>query len=235
MMQDNLVYIVIIALIGAIALGINYFISQREHNSSVKHDRLDWLRKQTFHTLDAIATLKAAGCKPEILEKLNSHAMVQIEEISLLAPDSDLMTQVNNQKETADRTAAGQGAFNSDKELKRFQIYINFTEKLLSQMLKKGKLSPLLAENYGQELYWLNISIVAEAHINQAKQFIAQDEKLTALSHLKHAKAVIVRAMVPQNKKQPKLDIIQPQIDAIQPRKSNHGGALEDSIDNFLK
>jgi hypothetical protein len=235
MLQGNLIYIVIIAVIGAIALGVNYFISQREHNSSVKHERLDWLRKQTFYTLDAIATLKAAGCKPEILDKLNNHAMVQIEEISQLAPDSDLMTQVNNQKETADRTAPGQGAFHSDKELKRFQIYINFTEKLLSQMLKKGKISPLLAENYGKELYWLNISIVADAHIHQAQQLLIQDEKLTALSHLKHAKAVIVRAMVPQQKKQPKLDIIQPQINAIQPRKASHGGALEDSIDNFLK
>ncbi|WP_028470946.1 hypothetical protein [Neptunomonas japonica] len=235
MLQDNLIYIVIIAVIGAIALTINYFISQREYNTSAKHERLDWLRKQTFNTLDAIATLKAAGCKPEILEKLNNHAMVQIEEISQLAPDSDLMTQVNNQKETADRTAPGQGVFHSDKDLKRFQIYINFTEKLLNQMLKKGKLSPLLAENYGQELYWLNISIVADAHIHQAQQFIGQDEKPLALSHLKHAKAVIVRAMVPQQKKQPKLDLIQPQIIAIQPRKTKHSGALEDSIDNFLK
>lgn len=235
MLQDNLIYIVIIALIGAIALGISHFISQREHNAIVKNDRLNWLRKQSFYTLDAIATLKAAGCKPEILEKLNQHAMLQIEEISILAPDSDLMTQVNNQKETADRTAAGQGVFNSDKDLKRFQIYINFTEKLLGKMLKKGKLSPVLAENYGQELYWLNISIVADAHIYQAKQLLLQDDKLLALSHLKHAKAVIVRAMVPQQKKQPKLDLIQPQINAIQPRKNNHGGALEESLDDFLK
>lgn len=235
MLQDNLIYIVIIALIGAIALGISHFISQREHNAIVKNDRLNWLRKQSFYTLDAIATLKAAGCKPEILEKLNQHAMLQIEEISMLAPDSDLMTQVNNQKETADRTTPGQGVFNSDKDLKRFQIYINFTEKLFGQMLKKGKLSPLLAENYGQELYWLNISIVADAHIHQAEQLLSQDEKLLALSHLKHAKAVIVRAMVPQLKKQPKLDLIQPKINAIQPRKVNQGGALEDSLDSFLK
>ena len=235
MLQDNLIYIVIIALIGAIALGISHFISQREHNTTVKNDRLNWLRKQSFYTLDAIATLKAAGCKPEILEKLNQHAMLQIEEISMLAPDSDLMTQVNNQKETADRTAPGQGVFNSDKDLKRFQIYINFTEKLFRHMLKKGKLAPLLAENYGQELYWLNISIVADAHIHQAEQLLSQDEKLLALLHLKHAKAVIVRAMVPQSKKQPKLDLIQPKIIAIQPRKVNQGGALEESLDNFLK
>jgi hypothetical protein len=235
MSQDNLIYIVIIALIGAIALGINYFISQREHNTSVKSARLTWLRNQTFYTLDTIATLKAAGCKPEILDKLNQHAMILIEEISTLAPDSDLMTQVNNQKETADRTVPGQGVFSSDKDLKRFQIYINFTEKLLSQMVKKNKLSPQLAKNYGEELYWLNISVVAEAHIHQAHSFLHSDEKLTALSHLKHAKAVIVRAMVSQQKKQPVLDRIQPQIDDIQPRKVSHGGALADSLDNFLK
>ncbi|SFG61511.1 DNA topoisomerase I [Neptunomonas qingdaonensis] len=235
MLQDNLIYIVIIALIGAIALGISHFISQREHNAIVKSERLTWLRKQAFYTLDAIATLKAAGCKPEILEKLNQHAMLQIEEISMLAPDSDLMTEVNNQKETADRTPPGQGVFNSDKDLKRFKIYVNFTEKLLAEMLKKGKLSTILAENYAQELYWLNISIVADAHMHQAQQFLTQDEKLLALSHMKHAKAVIVRAMVPQQKKQPKLDLIQPQINAIQPRKVNQGGALADSLDNFLK
>lgn len=235
MSQENLIYILIIALIGAFALVINYFISQREYNATAKNDRLTWLRKQTLNTLDAITTLKAAGCKPEILDKLNQHAMLQIEEISTLAPDSDLMTQVNNQKETADRTLSGEGTFNSDKDLKRLQIYIKFAEKLLTEMIRKGKLSPLLAQNFGQELYWLNISTVADANVNQANQFLVQNEKLLALSHLKHAKAVIVRAMVPQQKKQPKLDLIQPQIDAIQPKKVFNGGALSDSLDNFLK
>ncbi len=235
MLQDNLIYIAIIALVGAAALFINYFITRQEHNTSMKNSRLGWLQTRTLHTLDAITALRSAGCKPDILEKLNQHAMVLIEEISLLAPDSDLMTQVNNQKETADRTAPGTAQFTSDKELKRFQIYINFTEKLLAEMLKKGKLSQALARNYGQELYWLNLTVVAEAHINQGQRHLNENDPLTALSHFKHAKAVIVRAMVPQIKKQPLLDRIQPMIEEIQPNKTANAGTLADSLDNFLK
>ena len=235
MLQDNLIYIVLIALVGAIAITVSYFISRKEHNFYVKSHRLEWLKSQTAYTLDAITTLKAAGCRADLIERMNQHALGLIEEISRLAPDSDLMTQVNNQKETADRTPSGQGQFTNDKDLKRFQIYVNYTEKLMTQWIKKGKMSPTLAKNIGKDLYWLNISVVAEAHINQANILIQQEDKLTALSHLKHAKAVVVRAMVPQNKKQPILDRIQPQIEIIQPRKVVQGGALEDSIDSFLK
>lgn len=235
MLKENLIYIVIIALIGAIALTISYIITRREQKAQAKSDRLTWLRKQAIHILDGITTLKSAGASAGLLEKLNKQAMVYIEEISLLAPDSDLMTQVNNQKEAAERTPAGQGLFRSDKDLKRLQIYIRFTEKLLTEQVKKGKLTGTLAKSYGQELYWLNIRVVAEAHENQALQLIADGDKLTALSHLKHAKAVVVRAMIPQAKKQPILERLQPQIEEIQPRKIIHAGALEESIDDFLK
>lgn len=234
-LKENLIYIVIIALIGAIALTISYIITRREQKAQAKSDRLTWLRKQAIHILDGITTLKSAGASAGLLEKLNKQAMVYIEEISLLAPDSDLMTQVNNQKEAAERTPAGQGLFRSDKDLKRLQIYIRFTEKLLTEQVKKGKLTGTLAKSYGQELYWLNIRVVAEAHENQALQLIADGDKLTALSHLKHAKAVVVRAMIPQAKKQPILERLQPQIEEIQPRKIIHAGALEESIDDFLK
>lgn len=235
MSQTDLIYILIIALVGAAALSVNYYFTRREQHSQARHERLQWLHKEATHLLDAITLLKSAGAKPELLERLNQKAIRLIEEISLLAPDSELMAHINSHKETADHTQAGEGDFKSDKELKRFQIYINFTEKLLEEMLKKGEITPQLARTFGQDIYWLNISTVAQAHINQANQLLETDDKLSALSHLKHAKAVLVRAMVPPALKQPKLAEIQPVIDAIQPKKSFQGGALADSLDVFLE
>ena len=233
MQQESVLYLIIIAAIGLAALGLNHIISRREHAAEVKQERLKDLRTQTFHILDTITALKAAGCKNDILDRLNQHAMVLIEEVSMLAPDSDLMTQVNNQKETADRTIPSHTQFTSDKELKKFQIYVNYTEKLLKKMLAKGKISPIQARNYGQELYWLNISVVADAHIMQAKMLLESGDKLIALSHLKHAKAVVVRAMVAQHLKQPKLNEIQPLIKELEPKRSSYGGTLEDSISDI--
>jgi len=230
MQQESVIYICIIAAVGLAALGLNHFISRREHAAEVKLRRLKELRTQTFYILDTITSLKAAGCKNDILDRLNQHAMVLIEEISLLAPDSDLMTQVNSQKETADRAMPNHANFTSDKELKKFQIYVNYTEKLLKKMLNQGKISPIQARNYGQELYWLNISVVSDAHIAQAKMILESGDKLIALSHLKHAKAVIVRSMVAQHLKQPKLNEIQPLIKELEPKRSSYGGTLEDSI-----
>jgi hypothetical protein len=227
---EYIYYLLFIAVIGMCAIGLNYFISRREHAAEVKSDRLRELRTQTFYVLDTITALKSAGCREDILDRLNQHALSLIEEITLLAPDSDLMTQVNNQKETVDRTLPGQAKFSNDKDLKRFQIYINYTEKLLKKMLDQNKISPSQAKGYGQELYWLSILVVAEAHIQQAHQLLNNGERLMAYSHLKHAKAVLVRSMVSQTKKQPKLDEIQPLIKELEPKKTVYEGTLGDKV-----
>lgn len=232
---ESLLYIAIIALVGSAALFTNYFIARKEHQGALRSARLQWLQTQTVHVLDTISILRSAGCKTDIVERLNQHALLLIEEISLLAPDSDLMAQVNNQKESVERTAPDQARFSNDRDLKKLQIYINYTEKLLSAMVTKGELSAPLAKNYGKELYWLNIRTVADAHVQQGQRHLANDDKLTALSHFKHAKAVVVRAMVAQAQKQTMIDQIQPLIDAIQPKKAPQKGTLEDSLDSYLK
>lgn len=234
MSEENLIYLLIIALIGSIAVSVSYFITRRETNARNVSNRLQWLGKQTLHCLEAISMLKAAGCMPELLDRLNHHALRYIEEISTLAPDSDLMTQVNAQKETADRMTQGQRGFTSDRDLKRFQIYVNYTENLLKDMVEKNELPYALGSSYAKELYWLNIRVVANAHVSQANQLLTENDKLTALSHYKHAKAVLVRAMVPPKQKQPLIDEIQPRILELEPKKIYRGGALEDSLDNYL-
>jgi DNA topoisomerase IA len=141
---------------------------------------------------------------------------------TVASPDTDLRLQVSK--------AAGKAKFSNDKDLKRFQIYINYTEKLLKKMLDQNKISPSQAKGYGQELYWLSILVVAEAHIQQAHQLLNNGERLMAYSHLKHAKAVLVRSMVSQTKKQPKLDEIQPLIKELEPKKTVYEGTLGDKV-----
>ncbi|MBV0931949.1 DNA topoisomerase I [Marinobacterium weihaiense] len=234
MLGDNLYLVLLIAGVGILALVVNYVVTTREQESEARRERLDWLQTQAEHTLNALAVLKETGCRQDIVDKLNQHAMALIEEISLLAPDSELMTQVSDLKETSDRTRPDKTRLNSDRAVKRAQIYINFAEKLLIQMAKAGKMTGQLARTYQEELYWLNVSLVADAHRHQATRLLEMGDKHTALTHLKHAKAVLVRATAPQRQKKPKLDEIQASIDGIQPRRNYGAGALAESLDDYL-
>lgn len=229
MLLDNLIYIAIITVLGIGALSLNFFLTNREKNNKLKSERLAWLSEQTARVLEAIAALKQVNCKPEIVDKLNQLALVYIEEISMLAPDSDLMSEVNKQKESADRAAAGQAELSNDRELKRTQIYIRYAEKLIRQLNEKQKLNQKLADYYITELFWLNIRIVVEAHQTQSERFLKADDKLIALSHLKHAKAVLVRARVDQELKRPYLESLQKGIDELQPKRVDYGSSALDS------
>ncbi|WP_417534116.1 DNA topoisomerase I [Marinobacterium stanieri] len=234
MLGDNLYLVIMLAGVGILALAVNYVITSREQMSEAKRDRLTWLSTQAEHTLHALAILKEAGCRQDIVDKLNQHAMALIEEISLLAPESELMTEVSQLKESSDRSRPDKARFNSDRAVKRAQIYINFAEKLIIQMAKGGKMTGQLARTYQQELYWLNVSLVADAHQNQANNLLEAGDKQTALTHLRHAKAVLVRATAPQRQKQPRLDELQAQIDKLQPKRTWGGGALAESLDDYL-
>lgn len=234
MLGDNLYLVIMLAGVGILALVVNFVLTTREQESQARRERLDWLKTQAEHTLSALAVLKESGCRQDIVDKLNQHAMALIEEISLLAPDSELMTQVSDLKETSDRTRADKSRFNSDRAVKRAQIYINFAEKLIIQMAKAGKMTGQLARTYQQELYWLNVSLVADAHHHQATRLFEMGDRNTALSHLKHAKAVLVRASAPQRQKQPKLDELQAKIDQLQPKRNLGAGALAESLDDYL-
>lgn len=235
MLRDNLVFIILIAVVGVAALLINYFINLRENQQESRSSRLRWLKEQAEHTLNALAILKEADCREDITDKLNQHALALIEEIGVLAPDSELMTDVSRMKETSDRARPTQGAFDSDRAVKRAQIYITFAEKLLIDMANRGKMTPQLAINYQQDLYWLNLSLVADAHLAHSAKLEQGGDKIGALSHLKHAKAILVRAKVTQRQKQPKLDQVQAIIDRIQPPKDFGPGKLAAALDDYLK
>ncbi|EPJ51902.1 MAG: hypothetical protein OFPI_15890 [Osedax symbiont Rs2] len=234
MLIEKLVYIIAIVCIGVLAIALNYFITNRERDSSNKHERLNWLNEQATRTLEAMKALKEANCKPEIIDRLNQHVTLQIEEISTLAPDSEIMNRINQKKETTDNTMSSAKHLSNDRELKRIQIYITYTEKLIRQMVRNRSINMKLGKTYMSELYWLNIRNVVDAHRTQADRVMENDDKLTALSHLKHAKAVIFRAQVSQAMKQERLTDIQQKIDKIEPKKTPYlSPDDDDEMNNF--
>ncbi|MCJ8297977.1 MAG: hypothetical protein MJK13_03440 [Pseudomonadales bacterium] len=234
MLIENVVYIIAIVCIGVMAIALNYFITNRERDSSNKYERLNWLNEQATRTLEAMKALKESNCKPEIIDRLNQHVTLQIEEISTLAPDSDIMNRINQKKEVTDNTMNSARHLSNDRELKRIQIYITYTERLIRQMVRNRSINMKLGKSYMSELYWLNIRNVVDAHRTQADRVMENDDKLTALSHLKHAKAVIFRAQVSQALKQDRLTDIQKKIDLIEPKKASYLSADdEDDLNNF--
>ncbi|WP_299177082.1 DNA topoisomerase I [uncultured Neptuniibacter sp.] len=234
MLNDNLIYIILIAVVALVALTVNYVITTREQQEDAKDKRLTWLKGQAEHILHAIAVLREANCKPEIVQKINEHATSLLEEVSMLAPDSELFNSLSQQKDASDKAYASPEAFASDKSLKRAQIYINFAEKLVIQLAKGGKITLTLARSYQQELYWLRITVVVDAHISQGDKFKSTEDMMTALSHYRHAKALLVRANIPHNIKRPRLDSVDEMINQIQPKRTRSTGTLSDSMDRFL-
>lgn len=234
MLQDNLIYVVLIAIVGLAALTVNFIITTREQQENARQKRLTWLQSQSEHLFKAIAVLREAGCKPEIVSKLNEHAVSLLDEISLLAPESELLEATTRLQRNADSARPNTEVFANDKALKRAQIYINFAGKLVVQLARGGKLTPILARSYQQELYSLRIRVVVEAHINQGTRFEAAGETMTALSHYKHAKALLVRASLPRQSKAIAMDRLQKLISNIQPQRPKSRGTLADSIDRLL-
>ncbi|MFT5707981.1 MAG: hypothetical protein ACI9ES_002283 [Oceanospirillaceae bacterium] len=233
MLIENIAYIVAIIFVGVLAISLNYYITNRELDTTNRQERLTWLNEQAIRTLEAIKSLKTAGCKPEIIEKLNQHVTLQIEEISTLAPDSEIMNQINQKKEITNNTLASTSHLNNDRELKRIQIYITYTERLVKQMVKKNTINTKLGKSYMSELYWLNIRNVVDAHRTQADRVLENNDTLTALSHLKHAKAIIFRAQVSQAMKQERLDDIQMKIVKLEPLKTAYPDPADDNDDDF--
>ncbi len=213
MINDNLFYVIILISVLFGAVGINALIQFRDENNRKRLERLNWLSEQSTHTLNALSILKQTGCRAEIVEKLDQHAMSLIEEMAVISPKLDMeipnAADVNSPPEVQ--------PLSSDRAIKRAQIYINFAEKLILDMARAGRLTMQLAQTYKQELYWLSITVVADGHIHQAKQLEAEGQPLAALSHLKHAKAVLVRAMIPESQKKSRIETLQSDIDRLKP------------------
>jgi len=234
MLHDNILLVVLIAIVGLVAITVNFVITTREQQEEAKEKRLTWLKGQAEHILQAIAVLREADCKPEIVQKINEHAISLLEEVAILAPDSELYEALTQQKDTADKAFPSPDAFDSDRSLKRAQIYINFAEKLVLQLARGGRITRTLARSYQQELYWLRITVVADAHIMQGERFKKSDDLMTALSHYRHAKALLVRANIPVQNKKSRMDTVEELIESIQPKKPRPQGSLAESLDRLL-
>ena len=233
-MNDNLIYVFLIAVVGLVALIVNFIITTREQQEDAKDKRLTWLQGQAEHIFQALAVLREADCKQEIIHKINEHATSLLEEVAMLAPESELFQSLSQQKEAADKAHSSPHVFDSDKALKRAQIYINFAEKLVLQLAQGRKITLTLARSYQQELYWLRTTVVADAHIAQGEKFLRADDQMTALSHYRHAKALLVRATIPNHNKKSRLDQVNGAIEKIQPKRAKSQGTLAASMDRLL-
>lgn len=235
MLQENLSFIILIAVVGLVALITSHVISSREKNAEARNERLKWLQKQAEHCLNALMVMRAAGCKAEIVDRIDAHAQTLIEEIGVLAPGSELLGSISNLKASADRATSSSVPMNSDRAIRRASIYIKFASQLLEELAKAGKLNKSLAASYAQELHWLNVSIVATAHLAQGQRSLSAEDRPAALSHLKHAKAVLMRAMVPQHLKQDRLQQIQSLLDTLEPRQQRSQGTLADNLEGYFR
>ncbi|UTW13297.1 DNA topoisomerase I [Marinobacterium rhizophilum] len=235
MLHDNLLILIIIAVVGLLALIGSHIISQREQQARKQAARVKWLGQQAEHGINALGILRACGCKPEIIERIETQVAARLGEMAALTPDNPLLTTLNGQKQNADRATSAAAALNSDRAIKRASIYINYARELLADMAQTNSLSPALAKSYAQELHWLNVSIIATAHLSQGQKSIGLQDKPAALSHLKHAKAVLTRAMVPQQFKQERLAQIQTLLDSLEPRPQRPDGTLADNLDAYFK
>lgn len=234
MFNDNILYVVLIAVVGLVAITVNFVITTREQQEDAKDKRLTWLKGQAEHILQAISVLREADCKAEIIHKINEHATSLLEEVAILAPDSELFQTLSQQKDTADKAYPSADVFDSDRSLKRAQIYINFAEKLVLQLARGGKITLTLARSYQQELYWLRITVVTDAHITQGDKFKAANDMMTAISHYRHAKALLVKANIPMQNKKSRISKVEELIQEIQPKRAPSQGTLAESLDRFL-
>ena len=208
MLQDNLIILLTVAAIGFVALCINYFIASREQREEARIKRLRVLRRKSELGLNTVTLLREADCRKEIIEKISLYISKMIEEIAQLAPDSDLLNEISTLRDTSENGQIQPGNFSSDKALKRAQLFISHAEKILVEMAQLRILTPTQVRHYQHDLYWLHVCVFADAHIQQGNDYMEQEDHLIALSHFKHAKAIITKTSVPQKKKKDRLETI---------------------------
>lgn len=233
MLQDNLIYLISLVAIGLAALLVNYYFSAREQRQEYRIKRLRQLRRKSEDALITLALLREANCREDIVEKLGEYVVSMLEEIAQLAPGSDLFEELSAQKESTDRITPSTSNFTNDRALKRAQIHIQHAERLLVEMAQLGKLNIIRAKQFQHELYWLHVCVFADAHIEQGNYFLDQGDKLIAMSHYKHAKAIIARTKVPQRQKQDYMDKLRDLLNAARPSSAAASGNLAASLDQL--
>ncbi len=231
MLQDNLIFLFSLIAVGFVALLVNNYFSTREQQNEYRNKRLKELNKKSAETLESLAVLREANCRTEITDALSGYVVSMIEEISTLAPESELLQDIGAQKESTDRITAVPGGFNNDRALKKAQIHIQHAEKLCIEMAQLNKLSVARAKQFQHDLYWLHVCVFADAHINQGNHYLERGDKLVAMSHYKHAKAMVARANVPQKQKQEYIDRIRDLLNRARPSSAMATGNLAASVD----
>ncbi|MDO6563471.1 DNA topoisomerase I [Amphritea sp. 1_MG-2023] len=231
MLQDNLIFLFSLIAVGFVALLVNNFFSTREQQHEYRQKRLKELNKKSAEALESLAVLREANCRTEITDALSGFVVSMIEEISALAPESELLQDIGAQKENTDRITAVPGGFNNDRALKKAQIHIQHAEKMCIEMAQLNKLSVARAKQFQHDLYWLHVCVFADAHINQGNDYLARGDKLVAMSHYKHAKAMVARANVPQKQKQDYIEKIRDLLNRARPSSAMATGNLAASID----
>ena len=234
MLQDNLMFVILIAIVGVGALTVNYIITSKELHSEAVESRLAWLKQQCELIFTALKVLKEIGTNPELTERINNHVMAMYDEVSMLAPDSELLAHLTDLREACDKALPTEDAVISDKAVKTAQVYLAFAEKLVIQLAKGGRLNVELAKSFRKDIHFQKIAIVVDAHLVQAKSHLEQDDKITALTHFKHAKAILMKANAPRAWKASRLDKTNAAIEALQPKRAAPSTRLVDSIDRML-
>ncbi len=235
MLQDNLIFLFSLIVIGFVALLINNFFSNKEQQQEYRSKRLKELNQKTGEVLETLVILKEANCRSEISDALSGYVVSMIEEIATLAPDSDLLQDISTQKEITDRVNPVPGGFNNDRALKKAQIHIHHAEKICIEMAQLGKLSISRAKQFQHDLYWLHVCVFVDAHINQGNFYLERNDKLIAMSHYKHAKAMVARANVPQKQKQAYIDKVRDLLNQARPSSAMATGNLAASLDQLAQ
>ncbi|MGB0733028.1 MAG: DNA topoisomerase I, partial [Pontibacterium sp.] len=233
-LEDNILFIILIAILAVCALALNHYISQKEMREQARKSRLDWLGKQIDNVFETVKVLREIDCNPAISDRILQHALAMYEEIEMLAPESDLFARVTELRTVAEQALPTDNVLDSDRSIKRAQIYIGVAEKIIFALTKRGKLTPALAKSFIRDLYFLKVTVVSDAHIYQGRNMQDAGDEHSALSHYKHAKAILLKASIATAERKERLEKVNALITSIRPDKPRPRGTLADSIDRLL-
>lgn len=215
--SNTLLLIICLLLILVTTLGVNYFFHQKEQERLRRRQLAKQLRREIEQTLDALLILKNRTGPAGIRELLSDYSTELIGRLRALNPKSDIMQQLQSQKEGG--LGDGGGSLNNANTIQRTQAGIRNAIKTLATLQQRGKLTPLTFGEYRHELLWLHCQVETDAYIEQAKRFAATKKTALAMSHLKHAKITVTKAVTRDPRKQEKINEINQLYDEVNPYK----------------
>lgn len=213
--SNSLLLIICLLLILVTTLGVNYFFHQKEQERLRRRQLAKQLQREIQQTLDALLILKNRAGPAGIQALLRDYSTELIGRLRNLNPQSDIMQQLQSQKEGGAADSAG--SLGSASAIAQTQAGIRNAIKTLTTLQQHGKLTPLTFGEYRNELLWLHCQVETDAYIEQAKRFAALKKTALAMSHLKHAKITVTKAVTRDPRKQEKLNEIKKMYDEVNP------------------